>query len=197
MAEIRGAGKQKPTLFSRLPKLGRVSQLVLLIGVFLIIIIPLILIQNQQRLEQTEYEQQIALLQRILSTPYTQAATLEDELRQAETSLSIIKNKFPTQYYAKEALNDLFRIARSNGVAIVKASTSIGELTLTEGSVKTTYPSLMCDLGIAGDSAKFQNFLVGIRELETCRINSITINMAVDVKEEDSAMLDLQILLQR
>jgi hypothetical protein len=197
MAEIKGSGKQKPTLFSRLPKLGRVSQLVLLIGVFLIILIPLILIQNQQKLERNEYEQQIAMLQKILATPYTQAATLQDEISQAETTLNVVKNKFPTEYYAKEALNEMFDIADSDGVDIIKAESSIVDLTIVEDAIQTTYPSLLCDLSLEGDSAKIQNFLIDLKELETCRFNVITINTAVDENSEDTAVISLHVVLQR
>jgi acetolactate synthase small subunit len=198
MAEIKQAGKQKPTFFSRLPKLGRISQLVIFIGVFLIILIPLIIIYNQQKLDQAGYEQEILLLKRILSTPYTQAATLEDEIRKAEASLNIVKNKYPTVYLAKESLNDLFKIADANDVDITRATTSISENTITDdASINITYPSMLCNLEIEGDSARFQNFLSDIKKLETCRINAVIVNMATDENEEDKAILNLNILLQR
>jgi hypothetical protein len=196
MAEIKGAGKKKPTLFSRLPKLGRLSQLILLVGIFLIILIPLILIQNQQKLEQTQYQEQVAMLQKILSTPYTQAATLEDQIRQADASLNLTRDKFPTIYYSREALNELFKIADSNGVDIVKAASTIGQVVITQGTVKTTYPSLQCNLTVDGDSAKIQNFIIDIKKMETCRINVVTFNMAMDINKVDEAILNLDILLQ-
>jgi acetolactate synthase small subunit len=196
MADISEAGKQKPTLSSRLPKLSKVSRLILLIGIFLIILIPLILIQNQQRAEQTDYEQEILLLQRILAKPTTQVSSIEDEISQIEASLNVIKNKFPAENRTAEVLDQLINLADSNEIYITSAATSIGEQTVVIGGEEITYPSMNCFISIEGDSAKFQNFLTDIDELETCEISTINISVSSTESGSDTADLDMNILLK-
>jgi cell division protein FtsL len=195
MAEVSKAGKKKPTLSSRLPKLGRVSRLILLIGIFLIILIPLILIQNQQRANQVDYEQQIQMLQKILAKPYTQLTSVEDEIQKAKADLTSIENKFPAENRTADIVDELIKLAGRNDVDVTKVTTSISEETVVMGTAKVTYPSMLCTINIKGDSAKFQNFLIEINRLETGNIASINMTMTTLASEFDTATITIDILL--
>jgi hypothetical protein len=195
MADISEAGEKKPTLSSRLPKLSRVSRLILLIGIFLIILIPLILIQNQQRADRANYEQEILLLERILAKPAAQASSIEDEISQVESSLDVIRNKFPAENRTAEVLDQLIKLADANDISITKASTSISEQPVEIGGEQIIYPSMMCAISIEGDSAKFQNFLADIDELETCQIRTLTMGISTTESGSDTADLEMDILL--
>ena len=80
-------------------------------------------------------------------------------------------------------------------IYITKASTSIGEQAVEIGGEQITYPSMICSISIEGDSAKFQNFLADIDELETCLISTITMRVSTTESDSDTADVEMDILL--
>ncbi|HEX7365152.1 MAG TPA: hypothetical protein VF366_08305, partial [Dehalococcoidia bacterium] len=68
---IHTESEKKKGFLDRLPKLGRVSQFMLLIFGFLIIFIPLWLLNQQQPKIQAEAENTLTNLQKILSAEQT------------------------------------------------------------------------------------------------------------------------------
>ena len=75
----------------KMPRLGRVSQWALLIGIFLILFIPGRLMYQQQLLKQAELNREFANLQTVLSTPDTERDRLQVQIKQAEAELLAAK----------------------------------------------------------------------------------------------------------
>lgn len=196
MAERTEEGKQKKNILDRLPKLSRVSLLILFIGIFLLIIIPLILVQNTERAKQSDYRQEVQMLEKIVANPATQVATLEDDIRRAEANLANNRGKFPEESKNTSVIDDLVSLADKNNIDIVKLTSSIQDTTVNVGTKKLSYPSMGCVINVAGDSANIQKFLLAINQLQTCQIKNVIITMAISDTEVDTASFDLLLLLQ-
>lgn len=196
MAETNGTDKQKTGILDRLPRLSRVSRLVLLVGLFLIVLIPVVMIQNSEKARQTDYQQQILVLQKILAVPADQTTTLEEDVRRAELNLALTSEKFPAKSQSTKIIDEILKLAKLSYVEITKVTTSTGEQVVSVGTTKVNYPLLICSLSLQGDSANFQNYLYELNKLDTCRIISISITMAANEADNDSATLNLEILLQ-
>ena len=107
---------KKKTLLDRLPKLGRTSQLLLLVGVFLVIFIPLVVIYQHQPMRQAELEHELFLLQTVLAAPETKKETLESEIKQVEAELGEAKEPFYAPDQSPEIIDSLFELAELNGI---------------------------------------------------------------------------------
>jgi hypothetical protein len=197
MAEIKEERKQKKNILDRLPKLSRLSLLIIFVGAFLIIIIPLIMVQNTEKTKRDDYRQQVQMLENILANPATQVSALEDDIRKAEASLENYQNRFPEEIYNTTAVDELVSLADSNNVYIVKLTSSLKDITIvTSDKRKFVKPSLVCGLSVAGDSANIQKFLIELDKVPPCMINSVAMNFALTEYDVDVAIIDLQILLQ-
>jgi hypothetical protein len=197
MAEIAEEGKEKKNILARLPKLSRVSLLILFIGAFLIIIIPLILVQNTEKAKQADYREQVQMLENIVANPATQVSALENDIRQAETNLANYQNKFPEEINNTTAIDELVALADANNVYIVKLTSSLKDITvITTDNRKFIEPSLVCELSVAGYSASIQKFLIELYKVPPCIINTVTMNMALTESDIDLAIIDLQLLLR-
>jgi competence protein ComGC len=196
MAEITDEGKQKKNIMDRLPKLSRLSLLILFIGIFLIIIIPLILMQNTEKANQSDYRQQVQMLENIVANPATQVSALEEDIRRAETNLENLQNRFPEEINNTSAIDELVSLADLNNIYIVKLTSSLQDITVTKDKRKFVKPSLFCVLSVAGDSANIQKFLIELDKLPPCTINSVTISMALTESDADVAIINVQLLLR-
>jgi hypothetical protein len=196
MAEITEEVKQKKNIMDRLPKLSRVSLLIIFIGAFLIIIIPLIMVQNSEKAKQADYRQQVQMLENIVANPATQVSALEDDIRQAETRLDNYQNMFPAEINNTTAIDELILLADLNNVYVVKLTSSLRDITVTSDGKKFVKPSLVCGLSVAGDSANIQKFLIELDKVPPCTINTVTMSMALTESNMDTAIIDLQILLR-
>jgi hypothetical protein len=197
MAEITEEGKQKKNIMDRLPKLSRVSLLIIFIGAFLIIIIPLIMVQNTEKAKQADYRQQVQMLENIVANPATQVSELENDIRQAETRLENYQSRFPEEINNADAIDELVSLADSNNVYIVELTSSLKDITVTTpDNRKFVKPSLVCELSVAGDSSNIQKFLIELDEVPPCTINSITMGMALTEADSDVAIINLQLLLR-
>jgi hypothetical protein len=196
MAEITEEGKQKKSILDRLPKLSRVSLLILFIGIFLIVIIPLILVQNTEKAKQADYRQQVQMLENIMANPAAQVSVLEDDIRQAKANLENFQNRFPAEVNNTVAIDELIALADLNNVYIVELTSSLRDITVTTDNRKFIKPSLVCGLSVAGDSANIQKFLIELDKLPPCTINTVTISMALTESDIDVAAIDLQLILR-
>jgi hypothetical protein len=183
------ATEKKKGLLDRLPKLGRVSQLVLLIGVFLIIFIPLWIINQQQPEKQAQLEGTLNNLRRILSVEQTPKAEFEAELAQATAGADASKASFPAPDQAPEILDSLLELAQLNDIYVTQTAVTTSTPT---GSIG---PVLTFTLGLKGQIPKFQNFLLALdNKLPTSQIRAVTFTTAQTGQEYDTASVTIEVL---
>ena len=186
---IQPEPEKKKGLLDRLPKMGRISQLVLLIGVFLILLIPLIVINNQQSAKQIELKATLANLNKILAVEETPKAKLEAELAQINAETESAKAIFPNANQSPEIIDSLFELAELNDIYVTQTSVSISQPKETIG------PILTIQIGLKGQVPKFQNFLLALDDkLPTSQITKVTFTTAGEEGEEDAASITIDIL---
>ena len=189
--------EEQKTWLDKLPKLGRVSQLILLVGIFLIAFIPLWVIYQQQPSKQASLGQELSLLQRILAVPETQAPSkdkLGAELSQLEKEAESNKEHFPNPDQGTEIIDRMLDIAQSNDIDITQTQTSTSLQSIDEDKDETEWVVLTIEIDLTGQVAKFQNFLLDIdEELPTCEVNTIDFTLAVDETDEDTANLKIDV----
>jgi len=185
---IQPEPEKKKGLLDRLPKMGRISQLVLLIGVFLILLIPLIVINNQQSAKQIELKATLANLNKILAVEETPKAKLEAELAQINAETESAKAIFPNTSQSPEIIDSLFELAELNDIYVTQTSVSISQPKETIG------PILTIQIGLKGQVPKFQNFLLALdNKLPTSQIKQLTFTIAGEEGEEDTASITIDI----
>src|SRR4030065_999029 len=106
--------EKKKGILDRLHKLGRVGQLILLIGGFLIIFIPLWLINQQQPAKQAGLDATLANLQKIVAVSETPKAKFEAQLAQVTAETEAAKAVFPSSNPGPEKINPLLERAWSH-----------------------------------------------------------------------------------
>jgi hypothetical protein len=179
--------EKKRGFLDRLPKLGRVSQLVLVIGIFLLIFVPLFIINQKQPQNQRQYDATLSNLQKILTPTQTTQAKFEADLAQATADTEAAKATFPSSKGVPEILDTLRKLADVNDISITatKVSTS-------DGSIG---PVLTVSLNLQGQVPKFQNFLLGLdTELPTSQINQVTFTITGVAAEYDTATVVMDVL---
>lgn len=180
-------GQQKKRGFlDRLPKMGRVSQLVLVIGIFLVILIPLWVINQQQPEKQRQLEATLSNLQKIITPEQTSQAKFEADLAQALANTEAAKASFPGSQAAPQILDTLQKLADTNDVSIsaTKVSTDAGKIG----------PVLTITLNLRGQVPNFQNFLLGLdTELPASQISQFSTKISGVAAEYDTATVVMNI----
>jgi hypothetical protein len=181
-------GKKKGFL-DRLPKLGRVSQLVLLIGIFLLIFVPLFVINQKQPETQTGYQNTLANLQRIISGEQAPKAKYEADLVQATADAAAERASFPAPDQAPEILDKLLGMAEDNDIYVTNTSITS---TTPKGSIG---PVLTFTLGFKGQIPKFENFMLALdTKLPSSQIKQFTFTTAATEQEYDTASIAIDVL---
>jgi hypothetical protein len=181
--------EKKKGFLDRLPKLGRISQFILLIGGFLVIFIPLWVINQQQPERQTELKATLTNLQKILAVEETPKARYEAELAQVTAETEAAKAAFPSPNQAPEILDSLLELAELNDIYVTE--TAVSSATPT-GSIG---PVLTFTLGLKGQIPKFQNYLLALdNKLPTSQIKSVAFTVAGTGEEYDTASLAISVL---
>jgi hypothetical protein len=189
MIQPEAPEEKKKGLAERLPKLGRLSQLILLIGVFLIIFVPLWLLNQQQPGKQNELRATLANMNSILAVEETPKAKLEAELAQVQAETEAIRAIFPTTSQSPEIIDSLLEIAELNDIYVMQTKVSTSE------SEDAIGPSLIIQLGLNGQVPKFQNFLLALdNKLPTSQITKLTFTVVGEEGEEDTANITIDIL---
>jgi hypothetical protein len=186
---IQPEPEKKKGFLDRLPKMGRISQLVLLIGIFLILFIPLMLINNQQSAKQTELKATLANLGKILAAEETPKAKLEAELAQINAETEATKAIFPNTSQSPEIIDGLLELAEQNDIYVTQTKVS------TSQPKEAIGPILTIQLGLKGQVPKFQNFLLALdNTLPTSQIKQVTFTIAGEEGAEDAASITIDIL---
>ena len=181
--------EKKKGLLERLPRLGRLSQLILLIGAFLIIFIPIWFIDQQQSKKQTELKATLANLDRILAVEETPKAKLEAELAQVTAETEATKALFPNPNQSPAIINSLLELAALNDIYVTQTKVS------TSQAKEATGLTLTIQLGLKGQVPKFQNFLLALdSKLPTSQIKQLNFNIVGEEGEEDTASITIDIL---
>ena len=181
--------EKKKGLADRLPKLGRLSQLILLIGVFLIIFIPIWFIDQQQSKKQNELKATLANLDRILAVEETPKAKLEAELAQVTAETEATKALFPNPNQSPAIINSLLELAALNDIYVTQTKVSTSQAKEAIGL------TLTIQLGLKGQVPKFQNFLLALdSKLPTSQIKQLNFNIVGEEGEEDTASITIDIL---
>ncbi|HEX75357.1 MAG TPA: hypothetical protein G4O12_02105, partial [Dehalococcoidia bacterium] len=191
MIQPEGPQKKK-SLLDRLPKLGRVSQLMLLVGIFLILLIPLLVIYQQQPAKQVELEHELSLLETVLAAPAMKKEALAAEIRQAEAELEAAKEDFPSPDRGPEIIDSLIELAELNDIYVTSAGVTTSQKTITVGEGAKEFTVLTFDIGLSGQVPKFQTFILALDErFPTCQVKGVEITLTEEEGEEDMATLEL------
>ena len=184
--------EQKKSFLDRLPKLGRVSQLMLIIGIFLILVIPLGMVYVQQPARQIELKGTLSNLERILEAPTTEKENLERELSKAEAELEAAKAAFLSPDQSPEIIDRLLELAASNDIDVTQTQVSVSEEDADEGA--SQYPVLTFKIYLEGQVPKFQNFLLALdAALLTAEVKEVTFTIAEEEGEEDTASITIDV----
>jgi hypothetical protein len=186
---IQPEPEKKKGFLGKLPKMGRTSQLVLLIGIFLVLLIPLMVVNNQQAAKQTELKATLANLNKILAAEETPKARLEAELAQINAETETTKAIFPNTSQSPAIINSLLELAEQNDIYVTQTKVSTSQPKEAMG------PILTIQLGLRGQIPKFQNFLLALdNTLPTSRITQVTFTVAGKEGEEDTATTTIDVL---
>jgi len=160
--------KQKKGILERLPKLGRVSQLILLIGGFLVIFLPIWYVNQGQAKQQAELKATLSNLQKMLAVSETPKAKFEAELAQITAETEAAKAVFPKSNQAPEIIDSLLELAELNDVYVTQTKIS------TSTPQDSAGPVLTVELGLKSQCAQFQNLLLALGDrLPTSKITGV------------------------
>ena len=189
MIQPEAPEEKKKGLADKLPKIGRLSQLILLIGVFLIIFIPLLLLNQQQPKKQNELKATLANLNSILAVEETPKAKLEAELAQVEAETEAIRATFPSINQSPEIIDTLLEMAELNDIYVTQTKVSSSE---PEGAIG---PTLIIQITLNGQVPKFQNFLLALdNKFPTSQITKLFFTIVGEEGVEDHANITIDIL---
>lgn len=178
----------RKSFLDRLPKLSRVSQLLLLIGIFLVLFIPLLLINQQQGQKQDQLRATLANLQKALAAEDNPQAKLQAELEQLQAETESARATYPHPDSSPEILDSLLELAELNDIHIT--STSVA----TSQPKEAIGPVITVKLGLKGQVPRFQNFLLALDErFPSSRVKQLSFTIATEEGEEDTASLTIEI----
>ncbi|MFX1266091.1 MAG: hypothetical protein ACFFH0_11965, partial [Promethearchaeota archaeon] len=190
--------KQKQSLSQgltrKLPRLGRTSQLLLVVGISAIVIVALWFVYQQQVPKRAELEATLATFQRTLSGASAKQETSKDtlmaQLRGIEAETEASRTVFYSRDYGPEILDKIIKTARLYDIEVIGTQQAISTKTLTVGEKKVDFQVLTLTLGLKGQVADFQNFLLALgNKVPTAQINNLGITVASTEGEQDKATI--------
>lgn len=185
---LQPEGEKKKGFLDRLPKLGRISQLVLVIGIFLLVFIPLFIINQHQPETQAQLNASLSNLQKMVSIQQTPKAQFEADLAQASADTEAAKAAFPDSKGVPQMLETLRKLADDNDIYITATKVSTAT---PKGGIG---PVLTVTLNLKGQVPLFQNFLLGLdTKLPTSQITKVTFTMATVEGEYDTATIVINV----
>jgi Tfp pilus assembly protein PilN len=183
-------GKQASTLLNKLPKLSRLSHVIVLIGVFAVILGGMLFLNNTQSSRYAELRSELTSLQVILAKPVTEKESIQTKIDKVEAEIESSKEVFPKLEQSTDIVNSLYDLAETNDVVITRATTVIPDLE----QVKTSYPSLTFTLSMDGQVPKFLNFLLAVGDrYPTSEIREVSITIADEEGDEDNADITIDV----
>jgi len=185
---LQPEGEKKKGFLDRLPKMGRISQLVLVLGIFLLVFIPLFIINQHQPETQAQLNASLSNLQKMVSIQQTPKAQFEADLAQASADTEAAKAAFPDSKGVPQMLETLRKLADDNDIYITATKVSTAT---PKGGIG---PVLTVTLNLKGQVPLFQNFLLGLdTKLPTSQITKVTFTMATVEGEYDTATIVINV----
>ena len=182
--------EKKETFIDKLPKLGSASQLLLLVGIFLILFIPMFIIYQQQPVKRDLLEHELSNLQTILAADMP---TKQDELRAqiaaTEADIEMAKESYPG-CECHNIIDVLLMMADSSDIVITKTTTDMSD----ENEARSQYPVLTFEVYFTGQVPKFQNFILDLNDrFQTSVIKGVDFQIADKEGDEDIAILRIDV----
>jgi cell division protein FtsL len=144
---------------SRIPRLGKLSRLLLIIGIFAIIFIPVAIVYRQQPVKRTELQQEMANIQKILEVPLTEKERLQAEINKANAMTEVAEESFPRGDPGVDIVEGLFELAEKSDLVISGMETD-----LPNDEDQGEFPVLHFTITLTGQIAKVQNLLLQIND---------------------------------
>ena len=144
---------------NKVPRLSKLSKLLLIVGVFIIIMVPIAMVYRQQPVKRSEMEQELANLQKIIAVPLTEKERLQAELNKAEAVKEVAEESFPKINPGVDIVEGLFELADKSDLIITNIETE-----LPKEDEENAYPYLIFTISITGQISKVQNFLLLIND---------------------------------
>lgn len=189
--------EEKKSFLDRLPKLGRTSIFLLMVGIFLLFFIPMMLVYRQHTSLQAGYRQELSNLQVIMATPATEKERLEAENERAQAELAIAQELLLNSEQNVAVVEGIMDLAEQSDISIISLETTEPK----EEDQDPDYPYLTFKITLQGQIPKFQNFLLAIDQdarFKYSRVNiedtnTIIFEIAEDAGDEDLATMELRV----
>jgi len=186
--------EQKRGFLDRLPRIGRVSQFALLVGIFLILFVMLSMIYLQQPARQAGLERELSLLETILAVPMTQKEELEAEISQIEAETQVAREQFPAPAQAPEIVDTLLGLAEDNDIDVTVTQQARYQRTIGEAEDAIVWPLTTFVVDLKGQVPKFQNFILALDDrLPACQLREVYMKVADVEGEEDTGTVIIDV----
>lgn len=192
--------ERKKGILQRLPRLSRTSQTIIILALLVAMFLPTYLIYYQQPKMRATLQASLASLQKVLAAEETPKGKLEAELKKVEDETTAARAVYPDSSQVPELVNRLMALAKENGTTVTDTKVAITKLPPPKEKSKTAPAErvdtiLNIDLGLKGQVAQFQNFLLALdREFPTTRIKKVSFTIHSEEGKEDSCELSLLVL---
>ena len=187
MIQIDEKKEKKSNFTSKLPKIGKVSQLILLIGIFAIIFIPLTLIERQQPLKQAELKATLANLEKILAAAPAEDGDLKARIDKISAEIEVTDELYPESDQIFNIIDIVLELALLNDVTVTGMTAKEPEP--DEGN--PGFISISYVINLKGQVPKFQNFILALDDrFPTSEVSSVSISISAEEETEDTAVIE-------
>ena len=187
---IKETQPEKKSFLNKLPRLSRVSQVLLIVGICAVFLVPSIIVNNQQQSKRIALEQELLNLENILSTPLTEKERLEAELNKTNAERETAIERFPKADPGIAIVQSLYDLADKNDLVITRIDT----LTAEDESTEEQFLPLTFRIYVAGQISKVQNFLLDVNErYQTSVVRSALFIVMEGTGSEDASTIEFVI----
>jgi len=177
-----------------LPKIGRITQLILVLGIFVIVSGALFLIWRGQVETQENLKKDLALARTLLAKPPITLADLEDKIKAAEAELKATEALFPKLEQSLEITDSLIKLAERFNLRVTGMSTRV----ISKKIEKVDYQVINLELELQGSIASILGFIAKlVKELPAAEIASVSLDKAKTVRELDVGKIGLHVYTER
>lgn len=178
-----------------MPKISRISQLILVLGILLIFFVALFMVWQGQVEAQESLKKELTLARTILAKPPPPGLSdLEAKIRVAGAELQAAQALFPKLDQSLDITDRLFKLAKQCDLEVIGMSTSI----IKKKIDKVDYQVIHLELELQGQLASMVGFVDKLKMgLPTAEITLVSLNKAETVGGLDTGKVGLYIYTQR
>lgn len=176
----------------KLPKISRLSVLILMVGIFVIVMVALLLLLNQQKAETPALQNEISNLRKIASGVSVQLSALREEVAAEERAVAGLKSGLPVATEGANINEQILKLSQASDVHVTKISAVPGEITL--GSYKGK--AMVYTIALSGEGGKIQGFISSLRQIESGNVSSVSISPSGSESVMDVGQVVLQVMLR-